>query len=81
MGCQERHEAEVTHAVREEEEAEEAGPGAAQAGSEFHRRRFRTCLPGGGRARHRASRAEGSPGPVPPDDSEMDFGLLPSRDA
>lgn len=46
MGCQERHEAEVTHAVREEEEAEEAGPGAAQAGSEFHRRRFRTCRVG-----------------------------------
>lgn len=35
------HEAVVTHAVREEKEAEEAG--AAQSGFEFHRRRFRTC--------------------------------------
>lgn len=62
MGC---HEAEVTHAVREEEEAEEAGPGAALSGFEFHRRRLGTRWVGAVRGTE-PGWAKGSPGPVSP---------------
>lgn len=58
MGCQERHEAEVTHAVREEEEAEEAGP--------MPRNRVLSFIdvgsePAGGRARRRAGQCKVGP--------------------
>ena len=73
MGCQERHEAEMTHAVREEEEAEEAWSALPyrplsfiDVGSE----------PAGGRARHLARQGERGPGPVPPDESEILIRIL-----
>lgn len=73
VGWQERHEAETTHAVREEEEAEEARSALRypalsfiDVGSE----------PAGGRTRHRARQGKRSPGPVPLDESEILIRIL-----
>lgn len=70
MGCQERHEAEVTHAVREEEEAEEAEPAPHQRALSFI---DVGSEPAGGHARHCCRESKGSPRLVPPDESEVDF--------